>query len=130
MKQMIKGLDKLISEQMEQNQDFGKKTIDLGTQKEEIELVEQLWKKISAEVEALRVEIQAPGRVTTEEPAFATKRDSLGMKAALGSGFGGFGLVLLGISSSKFPPAAWPTRTKCRKGCSCRGRDDALRADT
>jgi capsular exopolysaccharide synthesis family protein len=102
LKQMIDSLEKMIKERMEQNQAFGKKAIDLENQKEEIELVENLWKRAAGEVQALQVELGAPARIETEEPAFASKRDGMGMKAALLAALGGFAAVVSGVSLLEF----------------------------
>jgi polysaccharide biosynthesis transport protein len=93
-----------IREQAEQTKGFGSKTISLEGQKEEIELVERVWKTVGAEVEALKVEIDAPARVTSspDESAYATKHENTPLKVTLGAGFGGFGLVLFGIIFLEF----------------------------
>ena len=68
---------------------------NLENRKEEHELTEQMWKKVSAEVEQTKVELEAQPRVEVDQPAHVTKRDNTAVMETLGAGFGGFGLVLL-----------------------------------
>jgi len=102
----MKRLDGLLAKQVHdregQIQTIGKQTLDMGAQQEEIELVEQMSKSVGQEVQALGAEIDAPSRVTTEEPAYATKRDGLGIKAASAAGLGGLVVVLFGVTLLEF----------------------------
>jgi polysaccharide biosynthesis transport protein len=103
LQNLIKFLTEQVEKRSAQSQNLGKKVIDAEAQKEDLELDEQVWKKVCSELAALKVEFDAPPRVSaTEEPPYAVKRDTLAAKTALGVGLGGFCLVLLGISFLEF----------------------------
>src|SRR5262249_37604970 len=60
--------------------DSAGKAIDLNNPTEELELVSGVTRKMGGEVEALKVEIQAPGRVTPMSDSYATKRHGMGLQ--------------------------------------------------
>src|SRR5262249_27559540 len=58
--------------------------------------------KVGTEVETLKVEIQAPARVTPADETHATKREGMTVKAAVGAGLGGLLLIVAAVSFFEF----------------------------
>jgi capsular exopolysaccharide synthesis family protein len=93
-----------VEELTNQTQGFTpKKGVGLDEQKDQLDINEQIYKKLAADAAVMKLELpEAKPRVTTEEPAYATRRDGIGIKAAIGAALGAFGLVVFGISFLEF----------------------------
>lgn len=79
---------------------INKGTLDLESIKEEITQADEMAKKTAAQVDALKVELQAPSRVSVLEDATVshTEEDKKRMKVVGVGSVGSFALVLLGIA--------------------------------
>lgn len=79
-------------------------TLDLEALQDDIEHADKASKAIGNELETLRVELQAPSRVTPLERATVSlkKDDDKQTKAAAVAGAGAFSLVLLAVSFREF----------------------------
>jgi capsular exopolysaccharide synthesis family protein len=95
---------KLVNDRRDKLKLDGKKTNDLEGEKEQKAMVEDAAKKVGTEIEALKVEIQAPQRVRkmNGEESYVVKHEGSGPRTAAIAGAGSFAFVLLGVSYLEF----------------------------
>ena len=96
-------LNKRADEREEFVRNFTKKaTSDLSGLNEEIEQTGAMAKKFSNEVAALKVESNAPARISSRDDSYVTKHEGTGLKTGAMAGVGGFLAIVCGITLLEF----------------------------
>jgi polysaccharide biosynthesis transport protein len=100
LQELEKALAEDLRKQEQDTQKLKKETFDLEALREDIAQVEAVAKQAGAQIESLKVELQAPSRVTVLEEGYVTNAD--GEKRRLmvtgGAGAGAFGLIVFLIA--------------------------------
>lgn len=96
LKKLEEQLDNEVKAMEQVTKKQGGDTMDLETIRDDIAQTEEVAKKVGAQIEALKVELQAPSRVKILEEAFVSSADGekKRLRATAGAGLGGFALVL------------------------------------
>ncbi len=106
--EIIKKQEQLLREELEKYsqtvKDIGTSSYELEMMKDEVEQVAKISEKVGGEMEALRIELQSPTRVTLLQEAEVPQLRDMGRKKSLAgvAGMGGFGLVLLVMAVLEF----------------------------
>jgi len=82
-----------------ETQALNKGTLDLESLREEIVHVDEVAKRAGTQIEALKVELQAPSRINVLEEAYVSDADGQKKRlmATAGGGAGAFALVVFGL---------------------------------
>lgn len=95
----LKGLEAALAKDIErmekETQTLNKGSIDLEALREDILQTEDVAKKVAAQIEALKVELQAPSRVKILEDAYVTDADGRKLRMLGTGGAGAAALVLV-----------------------------------
>lgn len=106
--EILRKQEQLLREELEKYsqtvKDIGTSSYELEMMKDEVEQVAKISEKVGAEMEALRIELQSPTRVTLLQEAEVPQLRDMGRKKSLAgvAGIGGFGLVLLAMAVIEF----------------------------
>ncbi len=106
--EILKKQEQLLREELEKYsqtvRDIGTSSYELEMMKNEVEQVAKISEKVGAEMEALRIELQSPTRVTLLQEAEVPQLRDMSRKKSLAgvAGVGGFGLVLLAMAVIEF----------------------------
>jgi capsular exopolysaccharide synthesis family protein len=95
-------LQVVLKERGEKFESIGTSTLGLQRALEEKERLDPFVKKAATEVEALKVESQAPPRIRRRGESYVVKRDGIALKAASGAGALGLLAVVFGVSLLEF----------------------------
>ena len=99
--EILKKQEQQLREELEKYEQtvkgIGTSSYELELMRDEVEQVAKISDKVGGEMEALRIELQSPTRVTLLQEADVPQTRDIGRKRSLtgAAGFGGFGLVLL-----------------------------------
>jgi len=106
--EILRKQEQLLREELEKYsqtvKDIGTSSYELEMMKDEVEQVAKISEKVGGEMEALRIELQSPTRVTLLQEAEVPQLRDMGRKKSLAgvAGIGGFGLVLLAMAVIEF----------------------------
>jgi polysaccharide biosynthesis transport protein len=97
-------LQKDVNQLQKKIEDIGKSTVDIESDKADLAQAEETAKKVARQVEALKIEQNAPERISHLEDAYVTHPDELKRKmiAAAIAGGSALGLILLAIGWWEF----------------------------
>jgi capsular exopolysaccharide synthesis family protein len=95
-------LQKDIDNKANSIQDLGKKGHGLEAVKEDIELADAMAKRAGGAQEAIRVELDAPARITKMDEPYIVKRDGMGIKAGGIAALVGFLVGALAVALLEF----------------------------
>ncbi|MCI0458955.1 MAG: polysaccharide biosynthesis tyrosine autokinase [Gemmataceae bacterium] len=104
MQALEKLVDKQVSEKLAEIEKFGRNVVGLEFLTDEMQLVQEVHKRVSGQKEQLLVEMGADSRVTPPQNAYAIQtRDRNGQIRTAGmAGVGLFGLVVLAVGLWEF----------------------------
>lgn len=99
--EILKKQEQQLREELEKYsqtvKDIGTSSYELELMKDEVDQVAKISDKVGGEMEALRIELQSPTRVTLLQEADVPQTRDMGRKRSLtgAAGFGAFGVVLI-----------------------------------
>ena len=106
--QLLKRQEQLLGEEVDKYsqlvKNIGTSSFELESMQSEIDQIAKVSNRVGTEMEALRIELQSPPRVTLLQEAEVPQTRDMVRKSRLtgAAGFGVFGLVLLGVGLLEF----------------------------
>jgi capsular exopolysaccharide synthesis family protein len=99
LRQMEKELLADVGRREQESRTINKGSIDLESVREDLSLMEDMAKKVTAQVETLKVESQAPSRISLLEEAVVSNAEGRKRRllATAGAALGGFLVALVGL---------------------------------